>query len=135
MSLVRASCEDGSDFIRNVVGWAYTDPIAPYTGPPRSVNRIQKARRAGRPIEAPSRPPRRRIDHFVMNLPDSAITFLDAFRGLLSSGIEEDLRALYDKMPMVHCHCFTREMELGGAEYDIRQVTAPMTSCIRGTNS
>ena len=28
---------------------------------------------------------------------------------------------IYDEMPMVHCHCFTREMEREGAERDIRQ--------------
>ena len=59
-----------------------------------------------------------------MNLPDSAITFLDAFRGILtlSSGSIVDLQALYDVMPMVHCHCFARELECDAAERDIRQV-------------
>ncbi|KAI8336344.1 guanine(37)-N1-methyltransferase [Chlamydoabsidia padenii] len=51
----------------------------------------------------------RTFDHFVMNLPDTAIEFLDAFRGLY-----QDQKALYDsidpapKLPVVHCHCFTR---------------------------
>jgi len=59
-----------------------------------------------------------------MNLPDSAITFLDAFRGIFapSSGSVIDLQALYDVMPMVHCHCFTRELDRDAAERDIRQV-------------
>ncbi|KAI8083103.1 guanine(37)-N1-methyltransferase [Halteromyces radiatus] len=49
------------------------------------------------------------FDHFVMNLPETAIDFLDAFRGLY-----QDQKALYDsldpspKLPTVHCHCFTR---------------------------
>lgn len=55
-----------------------------------------------------------------MNLPDSAIEFLDAFRGILSS--VEGSTAIYDTMPMVHCYCFTREMEADKAEVDIRQV-------------
>jgi tRNA (guanine37-N1)-methyltransferase len=74
---------------------------------------------------------RKRIAHFVMNLPDSAITFLDAFRGVLvpsssssSSQAAIDLSALYDVMPMVHCHCFTRELEHEAAERDIRHVRA-----------
>ncbi|ORZ14793.1 guanine(37)-N1-methyltransferase [Absidia repens] len=49
------------------------------------------------------------FDHFVMNLPDTAIEFLDAFRGLY-----KDQKHLYDSLdpapalPMVHCHCFTK---------------------------
>src|SRR6266436_9602034 len=72
-------------------------------------------------------PPRKRIAHFVMNLPDSAITFLDAFRGIFAQSLSPstsdiDLRALYDVMPMVHCHCFTRELDREAAERDIRHV-------------
>jgi hypothetical protein len=52
-----------------------------------------------------------------MNLPDSALTFLDAFRGILS---DPELREAYaNKLPMVHCHCFTRELELEAAKKDI----------------
>jgi tRNA (guanine37-N1)-methyltransferase len=78
-------------------------------------------------FSTPQLPPRKRIAHFVMNLPDSAITFLDAFRGILapsssSSEADIDLAATYDVMPMVHCHCFTRELEPEAAERDIRHV-------------
>lgn len=57
-----------------------------------------------------------------MNLPDNAIEFLDAFRGILT---EPELREGYEgKMPMVHCHCFTREVEdQTSAERDITQVS------------
>ena len=62
-----------------------------------------------------------------MNLPDSAISFLGAFRGLLSDAEGRDLRGIYGdedaSMPMVHCYCFTREAELDKAEIDIRQVS------------
>ena len=76
--------------------------------------------------DASERPKRSRIAHFVMNLPDSAITFLDAFRGVLSPQNVggRDLSGIYGSsdLPMVHCHCFTRELELERAEQDIRQV-------------
>ncbi len=57
-----------------------------------------------------------------MNLPDSAITFLDAFRGILTDAEGRNLSGTYKAMPMIHCHCFTRELEPEKAEADIRQV-------------
>ncbi|RSH93199.1 tRNA(m(1)G37)methyltransferase [Saitozyma podzolica] len=68
--------------------------------------------------EIPLRP--QEIDHFVLNLPDSALTFLDAFRGccapLLGQPGYDRTKA---KMAMVHVYCFTRELEAAKAEQDI----------------
>ncbi|KAF8204026.1 Met-10+ like-protein-domain-containing protein [Pholiota molesta] len=131
--LVRVSCEDGRDFIRSSVSGLYDNPFPAYTGPKPSRiqeekerKRLQKLLAAGQPIPPPApkeatKPPRRRISHFVMNLPDSAITFLDAFRGILTDTEGRNLSGIYDEMPMVHCHCFTRELEPARAEADIRQ--------------
>ena len=68
-----------------------------------------------------------------MNLPDTAIQFLDTFRGILASN---GLKEVYDNMPMIHCHCFTREMEMDAAEADIRKVnnSRPGSSLHRLTN-
>ena len=61
-----------------------------------------------------------------MNLPDTAILFLDAFRGVLSAGNagERNLSGVYgaESMPMIHTHCFTRELEPDKAAADIRKV-------------
>ncbi|KAI8915176.1 guanine(37)-N1-methyltransferase [Powellomyces hirtus] len=46
------------------------------------------------------------FDHYVMNLPGTAIEFLDAF-WCLFKGQEEHVPA--DKLPLIHCHCFSRE--------------------------
>jgi len=131
---VRVSCKDGRDFIRACVSRVYDNPFPAYTGPkPSRVQeekerrRLQKLAAEGHPIPPPNttestEPPRQRISHFVMNLPDSALTFLDAFRGILVDDNGRDLSGLYDEMPMVHCHCFTRELEPEKAEKDIRQV-------------
>lgn len=62
-----------------------------------------------------------------MNLPDTAIEFLDAFRGLYGplrklEGASEAIDAAgEDCLPMVHCYCFTKEVD--GAEKDILEVS------------
>ncbi|KAF8167350.1 Met-10+ like-protein-domain-containing protein [Crassisporium funariophilum] len=131
-SLVRVTCEDGRDFIRTSVSRVFDDPFPAYTGPKPSRmqeekerKRLQKLAAEGQPIPPPApvesnKAPRQRITHFVMNLPDSAITFLDAFRGILADE-RRNLSGVYDQMPMIHCHCFTRELEPDKAEQDIRQ--------------
>lgn len=110
------------------------DPLPPPQAPPSKTQR-EKAKKAARRLglprttdaQTPSEGPQRNIvTQFVMNLPDSAITFLDAFRGVLSPQNNDgrDLSGIYggDSLPVVHCYCFTREPEREGAEMDIRQV-------------
>lgn len=58
-------------------------------------------------VPGPTPAARSRIDHFVMNLPDSALEFLDAFKGIYAT--EADDPDMF--MPMIHVHCFTREPE------------------------
>ncbi|TFY72402.1 hypothetical protein EVG20_g571 [Dentipellis fragilis] len=137
--LVRASCEDGREFIRKVALGALDNPFPPYTGPKATRSQLKEKRRQqqGPPIASstfevtaaatsttPSNtlqpPSRSRISHFVMNLPDSAITFLDAFRGIFNGEREKQLY-LDAPMPMVHCHCFTRELEPELAKKDITE--------------
>lgn len=132
--LVRVSCEDGHDFIRRSVNRVYDDPFPPDTGPKPSRLQEEKERKLlrkhieeGRLIASPpvmeASVFRKAISHFVMNLPDSAISFLNAFRGLLSDE-SRDLSGVYEQMPMIHCHCFTREHLFEAAQKDIRKVSA-----------
>ncbi|KAF9531940.1 hypothetical protein CPB83DRAFT_808080 [Crepidotus variabilis] len=133
--LVRVSCEDGRDFIRSSVARVYDEPFEPYAGPKPSRVQEEKDRKRSLKLAASGqetslatpttpaqadKPPRRAITHFVMNLPDSAITFLDAFRGILVDN-SRNLSGVYEEMPMIHCHCFTRETESEAASKDIRQ--------------
>ncbi|KAL1761882.1 Met-10+ like-protein-domain-containing protein [Schizophyllum commune] len=145
--LVRPSCEDGRAFIRNAVRRVREDPFPGYA-PPVSRSRAKAERRrrgegttastgATSPattapaasedskLSEPAPPPRSHIDHFVMNLPESAIEFLDAFRGLYA----DDPRYNGDNpdvlpMPMIHVHCFTREPEEGAREDIMQRATA-----------
>lgn len=119
----------------------YDDPFCVYAGPRVRKMQAERERRRSRKLKAgekwiPSHvfndatPARRMISHFVMNLPDSAITFLDAFRGLLVGDGSRDLAGIYREMPMIHCYCFTREHEFQSAERDIRRVRMSVTSCL-----
>jgi len=136
--LVKPFEEDGRDFIKAAAHRVWANPFPGFT-PRISKSQAKKEKRAHKPGESRDTTPvpesepvslssvsvpqpelRRQISHFVMNLPDSAIEFLDAFRGILA---DPELRDVYEgMMPMVHCHCFTREVEdQTRAEMDITQ--------------
>lgn len=113
-----------------VVSRVFDDPLPACSGPKPSKQQEEKERKRLQKLAAEDQPatpantksPRKHITHFVMNLPDSAIQFLDAFRGILIDD-ERNVRETYrDQMPMIHCHCFTRELELKAAGQDIQKV-------------
>lgn len=133
--------EDGRDFIKTAASRVWDSPF-PEFAPRISKSQAKREKRAlisgksrettptsaSEPAPVTSVPVpqpklRRQISHFVMNLPDRAIDFLDAFRGILA---EPELKEAYEgRMPMVHCHCFTREIEnQTRAERDMKQVGA-----------
>jgi tRNA (guanine37-N1)-methyltransferase len=120
---------DAREFIRSAPLEAWTKPFV------RSLPRSNKARERERKLaqamggpaaaafaaQAAAVPPEpQTIDHYVMNLPDSALEFLDAFPGAFTQLLEQPG---YDrekvKLPLVHAHCFTRFLEFETAREDI----------------
>ena len=129
-SNLRVFCEDGHSFIPASFKRVYHEPFPPFSGEVVSNRRLRMEKKAQRTsvqqeqvttAESQTKDPRNRIGHFIMNLPDSAIEFLGGFRGVLNND-ERGLRGLYDRLPMVHCYCFTRFLEPAEAEADIRKV-------------
>ncbi|EKM84070.1 hypothetical protein AGABI1DRAFT_32708 [Agaricus bisporus var. burnettii JB137-S8] len=124
---VRTFCEDGREFIQTIAKQLHDDPLPPFNGPALSRTRREKERRRARLQHIADATPnpvaksRKRICHFIMNLPDTAILFLNAFRGMLKADEDDNLLDTYEVMPMIHCHCFTREMDPEKAEVDIRK--------------
>jgi len=135
---LRPFCQDGREFIRAVFRTLFDNPFPAFT-PPKSATQLARERRQKtNPSSTESSPPgpdRKRINHFVMNLPGSAIEFLDALRGVLSQS--DDLRLVYgqDQLPTIHCYCFTKEMEADKAEQDIRQRVSERLGVILGEAS
>lgn len=101
--------------------------------PPGSPLRKVQAPLPEAPSSSSSR--RRLATHFIMNLPDTALNFLDAFRGIYVplKDRPDFMEALQetgdveDKMPIVYVYCFTRE-EDDAAMADINQVRT--NSCL-----
>lgn len=115
---------DGKDFVGFAVKEVWEKPFPPLATKPTKAKPGAIEPKAP-VVLPPARERSRLIDHFVMNLPDSAITFLSHYRGIYKPlWHNTDFRkAVEDKntLPLVHCYCFTRFVE-GGHEEDIRQV-------------
>ncbi|GAB2300391.1 hypothetical protein Dimus_034433 [Dionaea muscipula] len=58
-----------------------------------------------RGFESSKATPWEHVDHVIMNLPASALQFLDAFRGLVRR------RSQRGPLPWIHCYCFIRSNE------------------------
>ena len=147
---------DGKEFIQQSAKMAWDNPFPPYLPPAAAKKREKEARqqrelakklasvqlddaavRSGAkalvpPIKASSaegeiKPAQRQLpQHYIMNLPDSALTFLGAYNGLyarLKSEPDFETALKIAGLPIVHVYCFTRELEDDTAQKDICEVS------------
>lgn len=120
---VKPSNFDGREFIKKspqiIAGFRETTPSIKYPikvlnsglkGKKSKTSEDQHKRRTAS-FEVPLFP-----SHYVMNLPDSAITFVDAYRGLYTNGFkdksEEEVKNLPGyKLPIINVHHFEKYKE------------------------
>ena len=134
VDFVHAFDEDGRDFIRNSARRLLCEPFTaavPMERPGRHRSTL-KAAGAGedRPLKVYPRP--KTFQHYVMNLPATAISFLDAFIGLYHG--QERLFTPHTgvQRPMVHVYCFALERSAYGTrgpEADISQRISDVLEC------
>ncbi|UZJ53253.1 hypothetical protein CBS101457_002573 [Exobasidium rhododendri] len=125
---LRCYCEDGRLYIQESIRRCWNQPwegkpttqeackldLASKTAKGRAKQTHQKHKGVeASPIERG--PSRRLINHFVMNLPGSALEFLDAFPGayhdIAGDELEEEMKRDGAQWPMVHVHCFTKDID------------------------
>lgn len=128
---LRVSCRDAREFIAAAPLEAWRSPFKrsePMSNKQKGAlaRQRRKEREAGQTAPAVKSEPAaetppapQTISHFVMNLPDSALEFLDAYAGSFTPLLSEEGYDRTTPLPVVHVHCFTRFLDPEEAAEDI----------------
>lgn len=115
---VTADCVDGREFIRRATKeLSYLNTA------------VQIPKKTKAPVQARSRSPHgkvpskilrapRTFQHYVMNLPASAIEFLDAYKGAYVGRTGEFAPHTENKLPMIHVYCFSKQKETEEEDFE-----------------
>jgi tRNA (guanine37-N1)-methyltransferase len=108
VGLVRPYNMDGREFIKQSLLDLQNDKVWEQMKTAHlSVMHLKDSRKKGnKPMPKSSFPETKppAFHHYVMNLPATAIEFLDAFKGLYK---DQKL----EKLPLIHCYCFSKEID------------------------
>ena len=108
---VSAYCMDGREFIRQATKellrreTSVTIPRSTRLSR-RPTSRSPHSKASRRTINAP-----KSFQHYVMNLPASAVEFLDAFKGTYAGRSQEFAPHKDMRLPMIHVYCFSEQKE------------------------
>ena len=122
---VAAECMDGRNFIRHATKELSTRDVSVI------ITRKPKVARRHRGTSPPGRAPSKTLNapktfqHYVMNLPASAVEFLDAFRGIYTGRSQEFAPHKETKLSMIHVYCFSKQQE---TEEEDKEVVCEMIS-------
>ncbi|TIA91101.1 hypothetical protein E3P99_01256 [Wallemia hederae] len=138
-AFVRPFNLDGREFIRTAHKIVKSNPF-PEATPILTQKQQKEVKKSG--ISYPTHPAQDYIDHYVMNLPATAIEFLDAFKPTYTAIQEANLHSeqpLSVTRPMVHVHCFSKAADKKGASEEIceratKALGHPVTPEMEGYN-
>ena len=101
--------EDGLHFIRSAADDIFNTDHSVDTTPIQKVSRSTGLKSILRERSTLVRP--KTFAHYVLNLPDSALTFLPVFVGLHTSRSAYFAENPDVKLPMIHAHCFNTKSD------------------------
>lgn len=117
---------DGRKFIRSTAKGIMQQPYKVVLDRTRGRANISNARPV-KPVRVFQQP--ETFDHYIMNLPATAIEFLDAFSGIYAGEEQRFQPHTERRLPMIHVYCFAQKHDDELAEQD-REISERISEAI-----